>query len=80
MSEGMEQGDATFHTGWTLHRAPATQTDRMREVMTIIYFADGTRVGAIDHPNRRFDRDHWLPGCETGDLAASALNPVLFSR
>jgi len=73
-------GDATFHAGWTLHRAPPNLTGRMREVMTVIYFADGTRVGTLDHPNRRFDRDVWLPGCEPGELAASRLNPVLWSR
>lgn len=71
-------GDASFHAGWTLHSAPPNDTDRMREVMTVIYYADGTRVGALDHPNRTFDRDTWLPGCEPGALAASRLNPVLF--
>ncbi len=71
-------GDASFHSGWTLHCAPGNETARMREVMTVIYFADGTRVGPLDHPNRRFDRDTWLPGCEVGEVAASRLNPVLF--
>lgn len=75
-----EPGDATFHSGWTLHAAPGNPTDRMREVMTIIYFADGTRVTELDHPNRKFDRDAWLPGCEPGEPAASPLNPVLGRR
>ncbi len=70
-------GDASFHAGWTLHCAGENGTDRMREAMTIIYFADGTRVGPLDHPNRRFDRDVWLAGCEPGELAAGPLNPVL---
>jgi ectoine hydroxylase-related dioxygenase (phytanoyl-CoA dioxygenase family) len=70
-------GDASFHSGWTLHGATANSTDTMREVMTIIYFADGTRVLPLEHRNRRFDRDMWLPGCEPGELAASPLNPVL---
>jgi len=70
-------GDASFHSGWTLHSASANPTDRMREVLTIIYFADGARVSALDHPNRKFDRDAWLPGCAPGDLAASPLNPIL---
>lgn len=70
-------GDASFHAGWTLHRADGNRTDVMREAMTIIYYADGTRVGPLDHPNRRFDRDVWLAGCEPGDLAAGPLNPVL---
>lgn len=79
-AEFFAPGDASFHAGWTLHRAPPNRTERMREVMTIIYFADGTRVGPLDHPNRRFDRDAWLPGCEPGALAASPRNPVLWRR
>ena len=76
--ESMRTGDATFHSGWTLHGAPPNASAATREVMTVIYFADGTRVGPLDHPNRRFDRDAWLPGCEPGELAASPKNPVLF--
>jgi ectoine hydroxylase-related dioxygenase (phytanoyl-CoA dioxygenase family) len=78
--EPLAPGDATFHAGWTLHRAGENRSDRMREAMTIIYFADGARVGALEHPNRRLDRDLWLPGCEPGERAASARNPVLYAR
>ena len=79
-SGAFEVGDASFHSGWTLHSAPPNQTDTMRESMTIIYYADGSRVGPLDHPNRKLDRDVWLRGCEPGDLAAGPLNPVLYSR
>ena len=75
----MRAGDATFHAGWTLHGAPPNATDRTREVMTVIYYADGTRVGGSDHPTRAFDLAAWLPGCREGDVAASALNPLLWS-
>lgn len=75
----LEPGDATFHSGWTLHRAGANATNRMREAITVIYFGDGARVGALDHPHRRADRDAWLAGCEPGEVAAGALNPVLYS-
>ena len=74
----MRAGDATFHAGWTLHGAPPNATDRTREVMTVIYYADGTRVGGSDHPTRAFDLAAWLPGCREGDLAASAINPLLY--
>lgn len=74
----MKAGDATFHSGWTLHSAPGNRSDRMREVMTIIYFPDGTMVGPIDNKSRQADLDAWLPGCRTGDPAASPLNPVLW--
>ena len=77
-SSAFALGDASFHSGWTLHSAPPNRTGRLRESMTVIYFSDGTRVGARDHPNRRFDRDAWLRGCEPGELAAGQLNPLLY--
>jgi ectoine hydroxylase-related dioxygenase (phytanoyl-CoA dioxygenase family) len=73
-------GDATFHAGWTLHSAPANPTATMRSVMTIIYYADGTRVGEADHPARRLDQALWLGGRNTGDLADSESNPLLYHR
>lgn len=76
----MAAGDATFHYGWTLHGAPANASDRTREVMTIIWYADGTRVGPLNNANRQRDRDRWLPGLEPGDLAATELNPLVFRR
>ncbi len=47
VSAPMRAGDATFHSGWTLHCAPGNRTGLMREVMTVIYFADG---GVISTP------------------------------
>ena len=73
----MKAGAATFHSGWTLHSAPPNFSRRMRPAMTVIYYADGTRVSALDNKNRVNDRDHWLPGAEPGDLAATPLNPLL---
>jgi ectoine hydroxylase-related dioxygenase (phytanoyl-CoA dioxygenase family) len=74
----MRSGDATFHKGWTPHRAPANSTALLRSVMTIIYFADGTRVGPIDSKMRRFDQKIWLDSLPTGELAAGPLNPRLW--
>ena len=76
-SGAMRAGDATFHSGWTLHGAPGNTSARMREVMTVIYFPDGTRVGPVDNDNRRADLNAWLPGLMPGDLAASELNPLI---
>jgi ectoine hydroxylase-related dioxygenase (phytanoyl-CoA dioxygenase family) len=70
-------GDASFHAGWTLHGAPPNRTSTVREVMTVIYFADGTRVAEPDSPGRRFDLKTWLPGVAPGELAASPINPIL---
>jgi ectoine hydroxylase-related dioxygenase (phytanoyl-CoA dioxygenase family) len=76
----LRAGDATFHAGWTLHRAGPNPTDHMRPVMTIIYFADGTRVSEPDSPYQAFDLSVWLPGLNPGDVAASPINPRLWPR
>jgi len=76
----MRAGDATFHSGWTLHGAPANETASMRSVMTVIYFADGTKVGEIDSPMRRDDNERWLGSLPTGAPAESEMNPLLWSR
>ena len=75
----MRAGDATFHSGWTLHTAPANSGTTTREVMTVIYFPDGTFVLEPDNQNRWLDLASWLPGLKPGDLAASPLNPLLYS-
>ena len=74
----LRAGDATFHAGWTLHRAGPNPTDTMREVMTVIWFADGAR--AIEPANRyqEFDLRMWLKGTEPGDLAIGDRNPLLW--
>lgn len=75
----MAAGDATFHSGWTVHMAPGNDTDRMREAMTVIYFADGTRVAEPANEHQPADLKRWLPGLQPGDLAASPLNPLVYS-
>ncbi len=76
----MQAGDATFHTGWTLHCAPGNPTSTMREVMTIIYFADGTHVTKPQSKFQQDDIERWLPDLKPGDPAASVLNPLVYSR
>jgi ectoine hydroxylase-related dioxygenase (phytanoyl-CoA dioxygenase family) len=76
---GMRAGDATFHAGWTMHSAPGNPTDRMREVMTVIYVADGTLVGDPDNQLRKSDLAAWIPDRSPGDLINSPLNPLVYS-
>ncbi len=75
---GMKAGDATFHAGLVLHGAPGNDSDRPREVITVIYFPDGTLIMEPDNDYREDDLKTWIPGGVPGEAAASELNPVLF--
>jgi ectoine hydroxylase-related dioxygenase (phytanoyl-CoA dioxygenase family) len=74
----MAAGDCTFHAGWTLHSAPANRSDKVREVMTIIYMADDMPIMKPDYQSRQNDLDRWMPGKKPGEIADSHLNPVIY--
>jgi len=78
--DALKAGDATFHAGWTLHAAPGNPSDQMREIMTVIYYADQTRVAEPDTKARMEGLRVCLPGLSPGDLAASPMNPLVYSK
>ncbi len=71
-------GDATFHSGRTLHSAHPNLSNRRREVITVIYYSDGTRIMEPDNEHRKVDLGVFHPGQIPGELAASELNPLLY--
>lgn len=74
----MQAGDATWHAGWTLHGAPGNTTEAMREVMTIIYFADGVCLMDEITPSSQGDKDGFFPDAQPGELATGELHPILY--
>jgi len=76
----LRAGDATYHAGWTLHRAGPNPTAEARPVMTIIYVADGVCVETPANPFQEFDRLVWLGERRPGEPVDSDLNPVLYRR
>ena len=74
----MKAGDATFHKGWTLHRAGSNDTDLFRLVMTVIWYADGTRISQEPGKGQQFDHRAWLDSRPGGSLADGPLNPRLW--
>jgi ectoine hydroxylase-related dioxygenase (phytanoyl-CoA dioxygenase family) len=76
----MTAGDCTFHLADTLHMALPNRSDVVREVMTVIWFADGARVTEPINADQVNDIDRWLVGLQPGDLAAGPLNPVTYPR
>jgi len=79
-SDDIRCGDATFHAGWTVHSAHPNTSGIVRKVLTVIYFADGTKVAEPANQFRRTDMEVFLPGCRPGDNAASPLNPLLYQH
>lgn len=77
-SEPIRAGDATFHGGGTLHCAHANRSSKTREVLTVIYYANGALVAEPANENQRVDLEVFLPGAHPGDEAKSELNPVLY--
>ena len=73
----LRSGDATFHLGWTIHSAGPNKSNKMREAMTIIYFADGARITEPRSVHQQADLNAWFPGQQPGEIANSELNPVM---
>lgn len=81
VNAAMKAGDVTFHSGWTLHSAPGNASETHREVMTVIYYADGVRIMQNpDNPNRWGDLAGCHPGVKPGELAVSPLNPLIYHK
>ena len=86
-------GDVTFHSGWTLHSALNNNSDRMREVLVIVYYADGAHIAParsltksapfqeqFAERMRQQTRESCFPGLQPGDLAVTPMNPLVYSR
>jgi len=73
----MNAGDATWHYGYTIHNAPGNESQSMREVMTIIYLADGAKATSPQNTFQANDLKTWMPGMKVGDLINSELNPII---
>jgi len=71
----MKAGDATFHRGFTIHNAPGNNSKKTREVMTIIYLADGAKVSQPKNQWQKNDLAKWMMNKPVGELIDSELNP-----
>jgi len=74
----MNAGDAMFHSGDLLHSALENTSTRRREILSIIYYADGTLVAVPTCQQRIAEMREFLPGLHPGEIAASELNPLLY--
>ena len=72
-------GDVSFHSALCFHTAGPNRSTQPRRALSTTYYADGARV--VESPTLVSGRwRDFLPGVEPGELAASALNPIVASR
>ncbi|HEX8145192.1 MAG TPA: phytanoyl-CoA dioxygenase family protein [Pyrinomonadaceae bacterium] len=78
-NQPMMAGDVSLHLGWTLHSSLENSSSRMREAITIGYYADGARIqtrGEI--PIVQSFLDSYFAGLVPGDKAIGELTPLVF--
>ena len=80
VQEPFDLGEVSFHYGWTFHRAEGNQTEKAREVMTIIYMDVDMRLKEPENENQVNDREKFCPGVEVGAIIDSPENPVLYEE
>lgn len=72
-----EQGEVSFHSGWTFHHTGSNATRDARAVMTVIYMEDGIRLARPQRKQHYLDWQAFMPGVLEGNVVDSPLNPVL---
>lgn len=77
-SGGFDLGEASFHLGWTFHKAGANVSSRPRSVMTIIYMDADMRLAPALNAVQANDRDQWCPGAQPGERITTRKNPVIW--
>ncbi len=75
--ETLKAGDATWHSGFTIHSATGNQSKIMREVFTIIYIAGNAKISQPKNKWQENDLKTWLMNKEPGAFADSELNPLV---
>jgi ectoine hydroxylase-related dioxygenase (phytanoyl-CoA dioxygenase family) len=80
VQEAFQQGDVSFHMGWTLHRAGPNTTQELRRVFTIIYMDIDMRLAQPKNKNQQLDWEVWTPSTQIGEVMNDPLNPVLYER
>jgi hypothetical protein len=79
-ADAMQAGDAVFHHGWVLHGASANTGNRAREVMSVVYYEDGTRLPKPNNIYQERAMKYGFRGKQSGDLAESDFHPIVYER
>ncbi|MFE9040713.1 phytanoyl-CoA dioxygenase family protein [Streptomyces sp. NPDC007818] len=72
-------GEVSFHASDCFHTAGPNRTTAPRRVLSCTYYEDGSRI--VDEPTALSGAwTDFVPGVRPGEVAASALNPVVGTR
>ncbi|HEX4274037.1 MAG TPA: phytanoyl-CoA dioxygenase family protein [Bryobacteraceae bacterium] len=74
----MKAGDISVHMGWTIHGSLANGSANTREAFGISYFADGARIAKRHTKFVDALMANCFAGLETGEPAASPMNPIVY--
>jgi hypothetical protein len=77
MIDTMKASDASFHYGFTFYKAPANTSKKRREVMRVIYYANGAKVTVPENDAQETNGQRWLDGICSGKHAASSHNLIV---
>lgn len=78
--EPFDIGEVSFHSGWVFHRAGPNKTNKMRKVMTVIFIDHEMRLKSPENDGQKNDWKTWCPNVKIGEIIASPINPVLYSK
>ncbi|MBB6003078.1 phytanoyl-CoA dioxygenase family protein [Arcicella rosea] len=80
VNEAFELGEVSFHSGWVFHRAGANKTDKMRQVMTMIYMDKNMKLKQPENVNQQADWETWCQGAKIGKVINTPINPILYEK
>jgi hypothetical protein len=76
----LKLGDVSVHFGWTVHTALPNASRRAREVVAIVYFAEGARFAPEGRSPATERLNGYLRNAQHGDVVAGPTHPIAYSR
>lgn len=79
VSEPYQFGEVSFHSSLNFHKANGNETDRPREVFTIMFMDKDMTLAEPLNEYQHLDRDAYFPDLLPGQLCDTEHNPIVWS-
>lgn len=80
VKEAFDLGEVSFHSSFNFHKTNGNQTDKPREVFTIIFMDQNMTLAEPKNEYQHRDRNAYFPDLFPGQLCDSESNPVVWSH